>query len=697
MRYEQKLLMNMILAGCCCAGLESRADDWATGIAITNEAAFFDAIDLTRSELTAVREAVAKADWKAAKSAWGKYLEEFIAPRWTWSHRDLEQIAAYLKERGAWDVQADAADKLLTVEGRSLNGNHEDFSVLSRAWMVTRDPKYAEAYARLMREWLAAYPVSSQDGEGAWHRLLQYQRIEAWFEAMNQLMGAPAFDSELRYEISRALVEHARWLHRNPRNKKFMPNNIQGKMLFGLSYVTIMLPEAKESGDWWKLVLLRLGGDHMQKGVYPDGAHVELTPGYHSTQARLYLDIIMLAKKNGVEAPQLFERHEKMFEFNMHVGLPGGSVWPISDCGAGIGGQDHGGSSFLAMGALSYDREDLRYLGTDEVPTDLIWKFGFDKVQGYARMTPKKPAFLSHMMPYAQYAVMRTGWEKQDRQLLFDCAPSGGPHTHCDQLQVLLYSAGRVLLLDPGTCGYQAEDRPYYISHEAHNILLINGKGIARHAGPEVVSWSVKPGAEFAAAKAKNNECVQQRSVLFVKPDYWMVFDHVSGKTEVPTLTRRFHLPPGNVMHEGSTVRTTFAAGDNLWLHAADGAAVSMREGLISADADGNKDVKGPVAAFEGKASLPAALCTLLVPFSDDKQIPTVERLESGDKETVMSRVAFQDARTDWIAVAPSERELAAGKRTGKGMALCVRTDKDGKETAFELFGVTPLQKDGGK
>ena len=94
---------------------------------------------------------------------------------------------------------------------------------------------------------------------------------------------------------------------------------------------------------------------------------------------------------------------------------------------------------------------------------------------------------------------------------------------------------------------------------------------------------------------------------------------------------------------------------------------------------------------------LPAALCTVLVPFSDDKEIPSVERLESSDGETVLLRVAFQDGRTDWIAVAPTERELAAGKSSGTGMALCVRTYKDGKETAFEQFGVTPLLKDDGE
>jgi hypothetical protein len=78
MRTEQRLLMTMILAGCCCASSVTHAD-WASGIAITNEAAFFEAIDLTRKELADVRAAVAKADWPAAKIAGGNQHFESIA------------------------------------------------------------------------------------------------------------------------------------------------------------------------------------------------------------------------------------------------------------------------------------------------------------------------------------------------------------------------------------------------------------------------------------------------------------------------------------------------------------------------------------------------------------------------------------------------------------------------------------------
>lgn len=698
--------MTMVSISCFCAGLDTHAADWAADIAIKDEAAFFDAIDLTRKELADVREAVAKEDWQAAKTAWGEYVVEHMLPRWMWSWRDLDRIEAYLKKRGGWDGNLEIADKRLRGEFHPSFIGHQSFlGDLARAYIVTKDPKYAEAWASLIRNWIADNPVSSNDSRGAWHRLVTPARSGIWFKTMNQMVDSPVFDTELRYLMTRSLFEHARVLHRNPRLAgRLNLTNIHSGMANGLAMLAIMLPEAKESGDWWKLAHIKVG-EHMMRGVYPDGAYYELTPLYHYWVTDQFLTVMLLANKNGVEASELFARHEKMYEFMMHLSTPDRAWMPIADADDGLWKVPVA----MTTAALLYGRQDMRYLGPDDVPLggdderdtqhyQIVWQFPYEKLAAYPAMPAVAPSFLSHMMPYAQYGVMRTGWHKEDSMLLIDYAPESGPHTHADYLQVLLYSGGRHLLLDlgPGP-GYQSEERPYYISERAHNVLFVDGAAIGRKTRPSVITWSVKPGAEFTSGKAtserhrkrKSGPFTQQRSVLFVKPDYWVVVDHVSGGQESPTITRRFHLPPNEVKSNEHTVRTTFEEGENIWLHAADGASASVQIDVLPSGTKGTN----PVAVFERQATLPATLSMLLVPFSDDKQIPAVARVESVDSETVLLRVSFEDGRTDWIAVAPTERELAAGKRTGKGMALCVRTDKDGKETAFELFGVEPLAK----
>lgn len=702
---RKRLWMTMIIAASCGAGVEMHAADWASGIAMTNEAAFFDAVDLKRKELADVREAVAKEDWAAAKTAWGEYVVEHMLPRWMWSWRDLDKIEAYLTKRGAWDGNLEIADKRLRGEFHPSFIGHQSFlGDLARAYIVTKDPKYAEAWASLISNWIAENPVSSNDSRGAWHRLVTPARSSLWFKTMNQMVGSPVFDTELRYQMTRSLFEHARVLHRNPRLAgRLNLTNIHSGMANGLAMLAIMLPEAKESGDWWKLACIKVG-EHMMRGVYPDGAYYELTPLYHYWVTDQFLTVMLLANKNGVDAQELFERHEKMYEYMMHISTPDRGWMPIADADDGLWKVPVA----MTTAALLYGRPDMRYLGPDDVPLggdserdtqhyQIVWQFPYEKLAAYPAMPAAAPAFLSHMMPYAQYGVMRTGWHKQDRMLLVDYAPESGPHTHADYLQVLLYSGGRHQLLDLGSGpGYQSEDRPYYISEQAHNVLFVNGAGIGRKARPEVITWSIKPGAEFTSGKVaserrrKKNEkpFTQQRSVLFVKPDYWVVVDHVSGEQESPIITRRFHLPPNEAKSDAHAVRTTFEEGDNIWLHAADGASATVQFDVLPSGTNG----ANPVAVFEGQTPLPAALSMLLVPFSDEKQIPTVERVDSAGSETVALRVTFQDGLTDWITVAPTERELTAGKRSGSGMALCVRTDKDGEETAFELFGVIPLQ-----
>jgi hypothetical protein len=187
-----------------------------------------------------------------------------------------------------------------------------------------------------------------------------------------------------------------------------------------------------------------------------------------------------------------------------------------------------------------------------------------------------------------------------------------------------------------------------------------------------VVTWSVDERVEFTSAKVSRDGLTHQRSVLFVKPDYWVVVDHVSGKPKAE-LTRLFHLPVVKVKQGKNSVQTQFKDGQNLWIGHADTARLEMRKGLVRASV--KTDVKAPVAALVSKhEKLPTALCTVLVPFGKPNEIPTLERVKSADPNQVSIKVRFKDGRTDWITIAPNNADLSAGKHKGKGMALCVRS-----------------------
>jgi len=232
---------------------------------------------------------------------------------------------------------------------------------------------------------------------------------------------------------------------------------------------------------------------------------------------------------------------------------------------------------------------------------------------------------------------------------------------------------------------------------------MIDGKE-QPDSDPKVLSWNVKDRLEFASGSIANKEFTHQRSVLFVKPDYWVVVDHVTGKGEQNaehSLTRLFQLPDVDVSKTANSVQTNYEEGDNLWIGCVDDATLDMRKGwrrkTLSPELRAFRGKlwelkpKSPVAAFVNKQKLPATLCAVLVPFGKESEIPTVKRLKNTDPNQIAIEVSFKDGRTDRIAIASKDTDLSAGKHNGSGMVLCAR-DANGK-TTLDVVQQNPLKK----
>ncbi|MGC9319347.1 MAG: alginate lyase family protein, partial [Armatimonadota bacterium] len=661
-------------------------------IAVEDEAEFFSLLDLDRPGLEGVRAAADARDWEAAKAAWAEHLATRTEPQWTWSRRDREQITALFEELfNGLGRYVPAADTVLErrfnflgvpkqldrdidwlqgpVEWTHVLSRHHYWRTLGYAWWATGEAKYAEDLVLMLRDWVADNPVprilTNARGEHGtvWRTLEAGIRGDVWFDVMELFMDAPQFDAEAVYLMTRSLVEHARHLHRY--EVQFRYGNWQVVECTGLAAIGIMLPEFREAAEWRERAFEYLV-EHMQRDVYPDGAHHELTPGYHGWVMQKFMKAARLAEINGYQVPGLMDRHERMFEFLMHLSKPDGRYPPLGDAGTGGSARGH-----LGLGALMYDRRDMRFLAVDNIEPSWVWLFGPQVRERYQRIEPRRPDFTSSMLPHAQYLMMRTGWERDDRFLLFDCAPWGGGHSHQDRLQVILYAGGRDLVIDPGIYSYdQPLSRTYFRGSEAHNILLID-EAEQLQSDPEVLAWATTDVADFASGRIAAGGLSHQRSVLFVRPDYWVVVDHLLGEGS-HVLTRLFHLPQVEVEAAQRSARTAYPDGPNVQIAAADGATVEMREGWLptgSAEAE-----RAPVAAFVATETLPTALCVVLTPFEDQNELPQVERLPADEALTVRLRVSFADGQVDEIAIAPEPSALSAAGRSANARALLVRS-----------------------
>ena len=657
--------------------------------AVASDAAFFGLLDLQRPDLTAVRQAVAAQDWAAARQAWARHLETRDAPHWLWSREDKGLIIRLEDAQfGGLKTYIPAGDGVLKrvfarPEFRKYPARevewHEGanewttslnrlafWPVLGRAYWASGDPKYADDFVFVLNDWVTANPVPPDASKtrtamnSSWRSLDTGLRIGSWAETMPYFLDAPQFDANAKYQMTRSLVEQARYL--NQAETGYAHGNWQVAECTGLAIVGIMFPEFKDAAPWRATAFTYLV-QHMQKDVEPDGMHWEMTPGYHTAVMQDYVVISRLCQLNGYTVPGLLDRHEKMFEALMKLSLPDRLLPPLGDAGkADI-------LTTMGEGALLYHRPDMRYLAVDKPAEKWIWSLGPAAIADYAKLTKQTPAFTSVLLPDAQYAMMRTGWNKDDNYLLFDCAPFHGGHSHRDALQVLAY-AGRDLLVDPGQYNYNGPLSAEFRTTEGHNVLTIDNLPQPA-ADPKLLAWDTGPNADFAAGSLDENGVTHQRSVVFLKPACWIVVDTVTG-TGVHDLTRLFHMPLDSAPQaDAHSVRTTFASGMNIHLLNIDGpgAPTHLDMRTFPLPIGGLTAAPGPVAAFVTHATLPVTLCTVLTPFANARDLPVnVERLSSPDPLQVHLRLTYASGQRDEITVTadPTPMPLSGGMVTGR-------------------------------
>lgn len=671
---------------------------------VRDEAEFFSLLDLQAPGMAAVKAAVTAKDWPRAKQAWADHLQARTNAQWYWSYHDRDAIKQILaRKKQSLSLSLPAADKVLLRQFNFVGvpkvldkapqwnqGVNDWTSVLNRfpyfrdlgqAYWASGDKKYAQDFVFLLEDWIAKNPVPQDVNTfgvfgNPWRSLEDGLRIQSWLDGMQFFMNAPEFNAEAKYRMTKSLVEHARYLRAVTIRKGFRAGNWQIIESTGLSSIGIMLPEFREAAQWrargFQTLVL-----HMEKDIYPDGGLHELTPGYHMFVTNQYLLVSLLSKKNGYEAHGLLDRHEKMYEFLMALSKPDRLVVPVGDSGP------HSIEGSMADASMLYGRPDMHYLSGSEDPTSWVWNFGPGAFERFAKLPAQRPRFTSQLLPDSKFVMMRTGWDKQDRFLMFKCAPYGGGHSHQDRLEVVAY-AGRDLLVDPGQYGYDQPLAPYFRADATHNVVLIDGQE-QPHADPVVQAWQATPGADFAAGSISANGVTHQRSVLFVKPDYWVVVDHVdmqgAAAQQTHEVTRLFHFVPTGVQVIGDAVRTTFAEGMNLQVQAVDGAPVEMRKGWVSTPFPAKAD-EAPVAAFVTKSKLPMTLVTVLTPFGDVKGLPKVEALAGNNPLISHVRLTFVDGQQDEVAVSTDARDLQIGSVKGHGRALYMRRGPRGNESA---------------
>lgn len=616
-----------------------------------------------------------------------------------WADLDLDHSAT-LNVRMLWELN-----------------RHQHLVELARAYGLTRDQRYADEVARQMRSWIAQNPYGLGPN---WAASLEVAlRAIAWLWVQSLLLRMGGMTSRLNLEIASVMLQSGTHIARHL-SHTYAPNtHLLGEAL-GLVYMGAALPELAEARRWFALgrrLLIR----EAELQFLSDGFHFEHSTWYHRFATDMCLHAAVVCRQAGQPLPRpTLERIQRMVDC---LAALGANTGPVISMGDEDGGMllplahipPRNFRDTMSVGAALFGRADLKP-STEEPAEAVLWLLGPQALSNDDALVPDAlSSGKSVVLPGVGLVIMRS---ESGLSLAFDCGgrcPPESAHDHADALSIQLHSAAGPLLADPGTYVYAGLGgwRQYFRSTAAHNTVVIDGRGQAQADGP--FAWRASGdmrrrecfcnmGFDYAEGEYLHHPRVGRiahtRRLLYVKPDYWVVCDLVSGD-ETHDLEQWFHLPPCQATLDASGRCVAQTPGGRLVLApVGPGAQAHMVEGEEDpiqgwvSDAFGRKS-PAPAVCYHTRALLPAALVTV-VAAREYGSLPVVVPLgdEHGSSAAAIA-VQWLGCR-DHMLLAPGDgRARAFGAYETDARAACVREDSSGEVTAISLCSGTFLRHRG--
>lgn len=457
----------------------------------------FAALDYAANpDLTRVNQAVKAGDLARAKTVLAAYLRQRTTVPWTVSPHVADRSKIVWNPKSAEDAARGRVGVVTightfpggdidwhcnaTGGGTGLPQNNEWtwqlnrmswWGNLARAYQATGDEKWAQTWVRQFRSWVAQCPPPQKvdNGVGSTWRTIEcgIRMSGNWPDMYHTFLLSPSFTDDDLITYVKIALTNGRYLAANPSTGNWLTMEMNG-----LYSVGALFPEWKEAQGWRKQA-----GNALYKEAstqfLPDGAQVELTPGYHNVALTNVLGLYRRAKMTGHvgELPADYTaRLERAFDFNLYLMTPDRDLprfndsWPV---GVTKLMQDAAG--------LFPERKDFAWVATEGE-------------QG----TPPQP--VSFAFPYAGYWVMRSGWEKNANYAVLDAGPLGYGHVHQDKLNLVVWAYGRELLFDGGGGSYESSPyRSFATDTFGHNTVLVDGKPQRRQTKDRAANVAKSP------------------------------------------------------------------------------------------------------------------------------------------------------------------------------------------------------------
>ncbi|SME98604.1 alginate lyase family protein [Paenibacillus barengoltzii] len=416
---------------------------------------------------------------------------------------------------------------------------------LGQAYWLTGEESYAQAYIRLLKDWMTQNPLTeaevresvgrSYNVKDTWRKLDSGIRITHWLKGYYCVRRSKHWGTEEEALFLEAIRRHGMYLsiaytsHDRQSNWGFLETN-------GLFQLALLFPEVEEAATWLQTAIERLV-EMCQLQVYDDGLQNEQSSMYHHEVLHCLFESVWLAELNRISLPSvLHDTLNRMFTASLTIVQPDGRQPNFSDS------DSTDIRDVLARGAVLYRRGDLKSQAYSVLDYDGIWYFTQKGFELYEKLEVKAPDFVSKELTQSGYAFMRSDWQRTARYLWFDHGHMDviRAHGHDDALHISLFAYGREFLVDPGRCTYmENRDRQYFKESLQHNTVSVDGQTISEyvdswkwnHVARSLGQvWRTTPEYDYAQGGHDGywrlpHPVQLLRQILFVKPDYWVVVD----------------------------------------------------------------------------------------------------------------------------------------------------------------------------
>ncbi|TKJ24116.1 MAG: hypothetical protein CEE43_00095 [Promethearchaeota archaeon Loki_b32] len=384
-------------------------------------------------------------------------------------------------------------DKQVDVKYTWEFNRHQFLIYLGFTFYYTKNERYAKEFKNVISDWIKSNPPLYGIN---WYSGLEISiRLISWIYALYFFEDSIEINNDQFFKkIFVSMSQHAFYLKYFYTRCSF--NHTIGD-LFGVYLFSKIFDHINPFKKWEKIFYIKFKRQIFLQ-TRPDGTNIERSVNYHRFVLEFF-SLFMILNPNKLKGEEL-KLIEKMYNYLLYIIKPNGTFPLIgdSDNGKVLLLTFHKKDSFIDLinlGSILFQRGDLKFHSSKLLPPSILL-LGSKNFEIYNNLKIIKPNTKLKYFNDAGYFLIKNNWTSKANYLFIDLGRFGARnagHSHSSITNIIYSYKGKNIITDSGTYTYNKswEERNYFRSSKAHNVLTINNQNQAMIKS--WFSWENKP------------------------------------------------------------------------------------------------------------------------------------------------------------------------------------------------------------